>query len=104
MNSLIISLIVLFWCSCCWEGMIFEGIKKIINPEWKIAKPIYQCPICATPWWGSLIYWVFIHVSVLDWLFVIGGASGFSVLWVIGLSIREACEKYLEDIKDNQKQ
>lgn len=74
--------------------MIFNGIKNLVSPERWIYKPIYGCPICMTPWWGTLIYWLFFHHSWQDWLLTVGTASGFSVVSVVLLSIRDACLKY----------
>jgi len=91
-TALIISLIVLFLHATTWDGHIFEGIKKIIPPEGKLYKPIYGCPICMTPWWGTIIYMLFFDIGFKDWLLTIGAASGFSVLWVL-----------IIDIKDNTK-
>lgn len=94
--SIIIASIVLFIHACTWEGMIFEGVKKIIKPEGMLYKPIYGCPICMTPWWGSLIYWLFIGISIPNWILIVGTASGFSVISVVLIDIREAALKYYE--------
>lgn len=91
-NALTISLIVLFLHACTWDGQIFAGIKNIIKPEGRIYKPIYGCPICMTPWYGTLIYWLFFAITWQDWLLSVGTAAGFSVLWVL-----------IIDIKDNTK-
>jgi hypothetical protein len=48
-HAFIIAMIVLFIHASSWDGMIFEGIKKIIKPEGHLYKPIYGCPICMTP-------------------------------------------------------
>lgn len=96
MNALIISLIILFIHSTTWEGMIFENIKKIIKPEGMIYKPIYGCPICMTPWWGSLLYWIFFGVSVSDWFLIVGMASGLSVIWVVLIDFKDACIEYIK--------
>ena len=88
MNALLISLIVLFIHSCTWDGMIFARIKDYIKPKGMLYKPIYGCPICMTPYYGTLIYLLFINVSFADYIMTIGGASGFSVLWICVLAIR----------------
>jgi hypothetical protein len=88
-TALIISLIVLFLHATTWDGHIFEGIKKVIKPVGKIYKPIYGCPICMTPWWGSIIYLLFFKVGFEHWLLTIGTASGFSVLWVLVIDIKD---------------
>lgn len=95
-----IACLVLFFHACTWEDQIFEGIKKIIPPDKTIAKPIYGCPICMTPWWGTIIYWLFIGESLKDWLITVGAAAGLGVVSVILLAIREACIIY---IKQNEK-
>lgn len=96
-NAFIIAMIVLFLNSTTWEGMIFENINKILKPKWKISSPIYNCPICMTPWWGTLIYWLFIGISCQDWLFVVGCASGINVISVILMALRNACVLYIKN-------
>jgi len=71
--------------------MIFHGIRKLINPEAAISMPIYNCPICMCPWWGSFIYWVFFHESFKAYLLTVGAASGLCVIGVVLLAIRETC-------------
>jgi hypothetical protein len=90
-HALVIALIVLFLHSCTWDGEIFEGVKRLIKPEKKISKPIYGCPICMTPWWGTLIYWIFFHSSVQDWLLTVGAAAGMSVISVVLIDIKDYC-------------
>jgi len=90
MDAFFISLIVLFIHATTWEGMIFEKIKDYIKPEGMLYKPLYGCPICMTPWWGTLLYLLFWDPYSLEgWFWTIGVASGFSVLWVCALSLRD---------------
>lgn len=97
MSSFIISLIVLFiHVICTWDGMIFSGIKKVLDENKKYSKPIYTCPICMSFWWGTLIYWLFIGLSVSDWIITVFAAGGFLVIFVILLTLREACLTYIE--------
>ncbi len=116
MNALIISLIVLFLHATTWDGMIFENIKKLIKPEGNLYKPIYGCPICMTPWWGTLLYFIFFApfsglwdnswLSIKPWLLTVGMASGLSVLWVAVLSARDFFVEYtnqLEAIRQEEK-
>lgn len=95
-NSLIISLIILFLHATTWDGHIFAGIRKYIDEDSAISKPIYNCPICMTPWWGTLIYWIFYQNSIADWLLTVGAAAGFSVISVIMIIFKE----YLAEKKD----
>lgn len=93
-HALIISLIVLFIHACTWEGMIFAKIKKFIKPEGMLYKPIYGCPICMTPYWGTAIYWLFFNNSIQDWILTIGAAAGLSVLYVLLIDIKD----YIKDV------
>lgn len=55
-----------------------------------ISKPVYGCPICMTPWWGTIIYWMFFGTSGVDWLLTIGCAAGMGVLSVVFIDIKDA--------------
>ena len=104
MHALYISLIVLFLHATTWNGMIFEKIKNIIKPEGMLYKPIYGCPICMTPWWGSILYLFFFRncLSWTAWFWTVGAAAGFSVLWIVLISLRDwallASEKLEKEI------
>ncbi len=87
-EAIFISLMVLFIHATSWDGHIFEGIKKIVPPKGKWYKALYGCPICMTPWWGSVIYWIFFAFSWQHWLLTIGAAAGLAVIYVVLLSIR----------------
>lgn len=91
-NSLILSLIVLFWVASCWDGFINSWIKKVINESSWIAKPIYICNICATPWYGSILYWMFIHNNIQDYFLTIGVASGISTVFYLLIGIHNSLE------------
>jgi len=93
-NMLYITLIVIFIHACTWQGMILEKVRTIIKPEGMIYKPIYGCPICMTPWWGTLIYWIFFHISWQDWFLTVGGAAGLTVIAVTFIDARDAFLKY----------
>lgn len=88
-QALIIALIVLFVHACSWQGMIFEGIKKVIKPEGSLYKPIYGCPICMTPYYGTVIYLLFFNISIADGLLTVAAASGLSVISVLLIDIKD---------------
>lgn len=88
-QALIISMIVLFIHATTWDGHIFAWVKKVIKPEGKIYKPVYGCPICMTPWWGSLVFFLFIGGPFREWFLTIGCAAGFSVLNVLLIDIKD---------------
>lgn len=55
-KAIIISLIVQFLYEITHEGMILQVVDKVIfkvNPYLK--KPLYDCPVCMSIWWGSPI-------------------------------------------------
>ncbi|GAA4320884.1 hypothetical protein GCM10023149_20390 [Mucilaginibacter gynuensis] len=88
-HAFIIALIVLFIHACSWKGMIFDGIKKIIEPKGMLYKPIYGCPICMTPYYGAIIYLLFFNTSFVDGLLTVATASGLSVISVILIDIKD---------------
>ena len=101
-HAFIIAMIVLFIHACSWQGLIFEGIKKLIKPEGHIYKPIYGCPICMTPYYGTIIYLLFFRLSFTDWLLTIGTAAGMSVISVILIDIKDGiCLSVKQETRDN---
>ncbi|HEX6335026.1 MAG TPA: hypothetical protein VFZ78_12415 [Flavisolibacter sp.] len=49
---------VYFIKSTTWKGMIFYPLAQRLRnalPE-KLRKPLFECPVCMTPWWGVAIY------------------------------------------------
>lgn len=89
-SALISSLVILFFHATTWEGHIFSVIKKIIKPDWKISKPLYGCPICMSPYYGTIFYLVVDRdPSIFEWLALIFTTGGFSVLWVLLISIKD---------------
>lgn len=89
MNTLTIAMMVLFLQACSWEGHIFGGIRKYIPPVGKWYKPLYGCAICMTPWYGSVFYWIFFHISWQDWITTVAAAAGINVISVCLITIRE---------------
>lgn len=68
-----------------WPGMIFHGIADYAaRKKWpeKLEKPIFSCPICMTPYYGSVFYWVCLAGSWREWIVVIFVAMGINSLLV----------------------
>lgn len=80
-QALIISLIVIAIWATMLPNMIFGKIRDVKMPDW-LASPIYDCPICSQPYYGSIIYWVFFNGSVKEWVLVIGVAMGIATIFV----------------------
>lgn len=89
-NALIIALFCLFLNATTWNGQIFNFVRKYIPPEKSISKPIYNCPICMAPWWGTIIFLVFFPSNISTWFLTIMCAGGFGVISVMIIMIKEA--------------
>lgn len=57
-NSFIIAFMVYFVKVTSWKGHIFEkqGTWLEKNLPEKLYKPLIGCPVCMTPYWGTIIY------------------------------------------------
>lgn len=74
--SLITSLQIVFVHILFWPGMLFEFMRENKLPS-LIQKPLYDCVICMTSFWGTLL-WVFewqTTVQFFPFLFTVGGIS-----------------------------
>jgi hypothetical protein len=82
--AFIISMTIFFGHASTWDGQINSWVRKIINEDSKFSNPIYNCPICMTPWWGTLMYIVLWGWGGWrEWIATVGCASGISVFNVI---------------------
>lgn len=79
----ITSFIVMAIWATMLEGMIF-GIIRVwfANLAEKYQKPLFECPICLTPWYGSLVYWLLWGESLREWGIVIIAAMGLNTVFV----------------------
>lgn len=105
---IIISFIVLFIHVTLWPGMIFASIgeKLKVLPEF-IRKPLYDCPICMTPYYGSLILWMGnvskvcrVHNPV-QWIFILFAAAGVNTVLIYIVDAGKAITKALNDMDCN---
>lgn len=63
-----------------WNSMILGFVSRWLMyriPTW-LQKILYACPICMTPYYGSLLYWLRWHDNILDWAICIISAMGLS--------------------------
>lgn len=91
-DAFIIAFIVYFIKATTWKGMIFHGITKTRAwlPE-KIRKPLFECPVCMTPWWGVIIYLIghyaglveFTELSFRRVIFTVFAAAGINTFFLI---------------------
>jgi len=61
--------------------MIFGKINNLPIPEW-IKDPLYACPVCGTPYYGTLVYHFFFNGNSHDYPIVILCAMGISAIFV----------------------
>lgn len=81
---IITSLLVFAIWATMWEEAIFEFVRKWGDknlPE-KLRKPIYDCPVCMAPWYGSAIYWLLWGSGWVEWAVVVIGAMGLNAVIV----------------------
>jgi len=84
-KSVIIALIVIAVWATFLHGMIFGKIGNFLSdenkfPKW-LAKPLVDCVICMTMWWGSAAYWLIWGESGKEWIIVVVSAMGFTTIF-----------------------
>lgn len=80
-QAFIITCIVVAIWAMMLPDMLFEKIRDIEMPEW-LSSPLYSCPICQIPYYGSVAYWVIFHNSWINWIIVILVAMGMATIFV----------------------
>jgi len=101
-HALVISLTILFFYMTMTEGMIFHFLYKwfktwLPEPLWK---PVFSCPICMTPYYGTIIYLILYRISVLDGIFTVLTAGGLNCVFVYLLEIAHNTNPKNGDKKD----
>jgi len=95
---IIISFIVFAIHYSMQEGEIFGKLGAWFErnlPE-KLKQPVFDCPVCMCPWYGSIIYWlVFAPMTIeslrpiriivpigtwIEWIVVVIAAMGFNAI------------------------
>lgn len=83
-KSVIIALLVIAVWATYLDQMIFGKLGNYIVdkfPKW-LSKPLVDCPICQTPWYGSLFYWLIWGNSGKEWIIVVISAMGIVTIFV----------------------
>lgn len=80
-RAVIVAMIVMAIHAVFIPGMIFGFVRKLFEnaPEW-VKNPLFDCPVCMTPWWGFLAYSLFFGVGWNDFVAVIMAAMGINFL------------------------
>jgi len=105
-TAFIIAFIVYFIKATTWKGMIFHELSEKLEswPE-AVRKPLYECPICMTPWWGLIIYLIghysglqeFDELSFPRVVFTILVASGINTIFLLINKIYDTLFTHDED-------
>jgi len=79
----IISCIVMAIWATMWEKGIFGFVRRWLKniPE-KLQFPIFDCPVCMTMWYGSVVYWLVWGISIKEYIIVIIAATGLNAIFV----------------------
>lgn len=100
----ITAFIVLFLHICTREGMIFSFVSALLKPlPDYIKKPLYDCPICMTIWWGSLILFLGNLNSIwqvhnpIEWIFILFSAAGINTVLIYIVDSSKAITKSLNE-------
>lgn len=64
------------------DGEIFGALGTFFYRHLPNAfhQPVYYCPICMVPWYGSAIYWIVWHHDVKDWIVSVITAMGINFI------------------------
>jgi hypothetical protein len=81
-QSITIFLLVLSIWYTMQPGEIFGklGLWLGVKLPAKLHPPVFECNVCMTPWYGSVIYWVLYANGGKDWLITIIAAMGMQVV------------------------
>jgi hypothetical protein len=78
--------IIAAFIQCIWyvmqQGEIFGALGNWFNktlPD-QLHNPVFACPVCMTPWYGSILYWLIWHESVKMWAIVVSTAMGIQII------------------------
>lgn len=81
-------LIVSFSVFAIWytmlEGEIFGALGKWFNKHLpiKLHSPVYECPVCMIPYYGTAIYWIVWGNSWQEWFITCVPAMGLNAIIV----------------------
>lgn len=102
-NAFVIAMIVFFIYMTFRPLMIF-GFVNVWLKTWlpkKLWKPVFDCPICMTPWYGSIIYFALLNApsQFVTWMLTVGTAAGITCPIVFLLEIVQHTRGIKEELK-----
>lgn len=103
-RSILIALAVLFIHVSTWEGMINEWVHSVADswPPW-IKKPLFDCPICMSFWWGLLINAIGVGsqgwqpIGLFNAIIMVFAAGGLNAVLIYVISSDKEIVKELKD-------
>lgn len=80
-QAITIFLLVLSIWYTMQPGEIFGklGLRFSQNLPKQLHQPVFECNVCMTPWYGSVLYWLLYGYGVVDWLITVIAAMGLQV-------------------------
>ena len=72
--------------ACTWEGMLLFALnEKLWNLTPKIKKPLFDCPVCMVPYYGSGIialscYRSGVWIDWFSWIIILATAGGINAI------------------------
>jgi len=82
--SFLIAMAVLFLHTATKEGML---LNFLVAPLWSLSdfikKPLFECPVCMIPWWGSILLtgYCIRHgewIHPFTWFLILAAAGGIN--------------------------
>lgn len=70
--------------ACMWDDNIFGFVRVLCRrfPKW-LQKPLYDCGICMTPYYGSVAYYFIYQHELKTWVITIIGAMGVNAVFFL---------------------
>jgi hypothetical protein len=106
--SFIVALVVLFFHTCTQPGMVFEFVSKALDKVHPyLKKPLYDCPICATVWWGpsiiacGILGKIWLVTNVFQLAIILCVAAGLNTVFVYVINSSKAIAKTLNEYECN---
>jgi len=79
---IIISLLVFAIWYTMQPGEIFGRLARWLESHlpYQLHNPVFDCPVCQVPWYGTGLYWLIWGTSWQQWPVVVFGAMGLNVI------------------------
>lgn len=103
----IIAVFVMFVHATTWEGQINNWVQRVTFhwPEFT-KKPLFDCPICMAPWWGTalIITGVLGSFTIIETIVATFAAGGVNAVLVYAIAIGKYYAERASEDDDNEQQ